>query len=129
VLASVTRVRAARSFLGGTGGTGTIAVTVPTACSHLDTIRFTELPAPLPGCEECLKVGGQWIHLRMCLVCGKLGCCDNSPSRHAAAHFHESGHPLMRSAEPDEEWVWCYVDEVPLVLRHSDAAGERTLDS
>ena len=91
---------------------------MPSACSHLATIRFTELPDPLPGCEECLRVGGQWIHLRMCLVCGKLGCCDNSPSRHATAHFHESGHPLMRSAEPDEEWVWCYVDELPLVLHH-----------
>ncbi len=79
---------------------------------------MTELPEPLLGCEECLKAGGRWMHLRMCTSCGKVGCCDNSPNRHAAAHFHESGHPLIRSAEPDEEWIWCYVDEIPLALAH-----------
>ncbi len=82
-------------------------------CSHLDTIRFTDLPDPLLGCEECLKVPGSWwVHLRMCLECGKVGCCDNSPNKHATKHFHEVGHPLIRSAEPGEEWLWCYADEV-----------------
>ena len=77
---------------------------------------MTDLPEPLLGCEDCLKIDGCWMHLRMCLACEKIGCCDNSPNRHATAHFHESGHALIRSAEPDESWIWCYVDEVPLAL-------------
>lgn len=87
-----------------------------TACSHLDSVRVTELPEPLEGCEECLRTGGWWMHLRMCLTCGKVGCCDQSPNRHATAHFKTSGHPLIRSAEPREDWAWCYVDDVPLAL-------------
>lgn len=82
-----------------------------TGCSHLDSIAVTELPETLE-CEECVKIGSGWVHLRMCLSCGKVGCCDNSPNRHATAHFHETSHPLIRSAEPDEDWLWCYVDEV-----------------
>jgi uncharacterized UBP type Zn finger protein len=85
-------------------------------CSHLDQVRITGLPEPLVGCDECLKAGTRWFHLRMCLTCGKVGCCDNSEGRHATAHFHETGHPLIRSAEPGEEWAWCYVDEVGLTL-------------
>jgi uncharacterized UBP type Zn finger protein len=82
-------------------------------CSHLDTIRFTDLPDPVLGCEECLKTPGSWwVHLRMCLECGKVGCCDQSPNKHATKHFHEVGHPLIRSAEQGEDWLWCYVDEV-----------------
>jgi uncharacterized UBP type Zn finger protein len=88
-----------------------------TTCSHLDLIEVTDLPDPLTGCEECLKLGAPWMHLRMCLTCGKVGCCDNSPNRHATAHFRESGHPLIRSAEPGESWSWCYVDEVGVFLR------------
>ena len=87
-----------------------------TACSHLDSVRVTELPEPLEGCEECLRTGGWWMHLRMCLTGGKVGCCDQSPNRHATAHFKTSGHPLIRSAEPGEDWAWCYVDDVPLAL-------------
>jgi uncharacterized UBP type Zn finger protein len=87
-----------------------------TTCTHLRDVRVTELPQLLEGCEECLEIGGSWVHLRMCLACGKVGCCDNSPNRHATAHFHEQGHPLVRSAEPGEDWVWCYVDELPLLL-------------
>ena len=64
------------------------------------------------GCHECLAVGGQWVHLRRCLQCGHVGCCDSSPGKHATAHFHESDHPLIQSFEPGEEWLWCYVDEV-----------------
>ena len=85
-------------------------------CAHLDEILVTELPPAPLGCEECLKIGSRWMHLRMCLVCGKVGCCDNSPNRHATAHFHETGHPLIRSAEPNEEWAWCYADEMAFVL-------------
>jgi uncharacterized UBP type Zn finger protein len=86
------------------------------ACTHVDTVRVTELPQPLLGCEECLKTGSGWVHLRMCLGCGKVGCCDQSPNKHAAAHFREDGHPLIRSAEPGEDWAWCYVDELALEL-------------
>lgn len=83
-------------------------------CTHLDTIAVTELPEAPLVCEECSKIDGSWMHLRMCLQCGKIGCCDNSPNRHATAHFQETGHPLIRSAEPYEEWSWCYVDEIPV---------------
>jgi uncharacterized UBP type Zn finger protein len=81
-------------------------------CSHLHRIKVIELPAEIAGCEECLKSGDRWVHLRQCMVCGKIGCCDNSPNRHATAHFDESAHPLIRSAEPGENWSWCYIDEV-----------------
>jgi hypothetical protein len=69
-------------------------------CSHLDQVEVTELPEQIAGCEECMKIGGHWLHLRMCLTCGKIGCCDSSPNRHARAHWHADDHPLMRSAEP-----------------------------
>jgi len=91
-------------------------VTGEAACSHLDEVQVTELPDPLRGCEECLKTGDRWLHLRMCEACGKVGCCDSSPNRHATAHYHDSGHPIVRSAEPGEDWSWCYVDEVAFVL-------------
>jgi uncharacterized UBP type Zn finger protein len=89
---------------------------VSTACAHLDAVEVLELPEPLEGCEECLKTGDRWLHLRMCLTCGKVGCCDSSPNKHASAHYREEGHPLVRSAEPGEEWSWCYADEVTLFL-------------
>ena len=85
------------------------------SCSHLDGVLHTELPEPLLGCEECLRAGSWWVHLRMCLACGKVGCCDRSPNKHATAHFHESGHPLVRSAETGEDWSWCYLDEIAFV--------------
>ena len=88
----------------------------PKTCSHLESIAVTELPDRLE-CEECAKIGASWMHLRMCLSCGKVGCCDNSPNRHATGHFRDSGHPLIRSAEPNEDWFWCYVDEVPIFDR------------
>ena len=74
-------------------------------------------PATIPGCEDCLKIGGTWVHLRMCHACGHIGCCDNSPNRHATAHFNASGHPLIRSVEPGEDWSWCYVDELMFRLK------------
>lgn len=86
-------------------------------CSHLYQIALTTLPDPLPGCEECLKKGDHWVHLRMCMTCGKIGCCDSSPKRHASRHARKAGHPIVRSAEPGEDWSWCYVDEVGFVVR------------
>jgi len=64
------------------------------------------------GCHECLQIGGTWVHLRMCLACGHVGCCDQSPNRHATAHFNESAHPAVQTVEPGEDWRWCYSDQV-----------------
>jgi uncharacterized UBP type Zn finger protein len=86
------------------------------SCSHLDQIEVTELPAQIAGCEECLKIDGRWLHLRMCMTCGKIGCCDSSPNRHASKHARADGHPIVRSAEPGEDWSYCFVDEVGFVL-------------
>jgi uncharacterized UBP type Zn finger protein len=83
-------------------------------CAHPDSITAV-LPSG-PGCEECLATGGRWVHLRMCQTCGQVGCCDSSPGRHATAHFRLTGHPLVRSFEPGEDWFWCYVDEVMFEL-------------
>jgi uncharacterized UBP type Zn finger protein len=82
-------------------------------CTHLDEARVLELPDAL-GCEDCLKTGDRWVHLRMCLSCGKVGCCDSSQNRHASRHFREEGHPIVRPAEPGESWWWCYADEVTI---------------
>ncbi|MEW5928067.1 MAG: cation:proton antiporter [Gemmatimonadota bacterium] len=83
------------------------------ACSHLAGIRSV-FPRTPQGCEECLRTGDAWVHLRVCMTCGHVGCCDSSRNRHAAAHFHATRHPVMRSLEPGEDWGWCYVDEVTL---------------
>jgi uncharacterized UBP type Zn finger protein len=83
-------------------------------CTHLDTIHVTELPESVDGCEECLKMGSGWVHLRICLECGHVGCCDDSPNRHATAHANGENHPIIRSIEPGEDWSWCYVDEVAM---------------
>ena len=79
------------------------------ACGHLDQIR--EVTPSAAGCEDCLRTGGWWVHLRLCLICGHVGCCDQSPSRHGTAHWHETGHPIIRSFEPGEDWAWCFADE------------------
>ena len=81
-------------------------------CTHLDQVVHLAPEGAVEGCEDCLRLGTRWVHLRMCQVCGKVGCCDNSPERHATAHFHASGHPIIRSVEPGEDWSWCYVDEL-----------------
>jgi uncharacterized UBP type Zn finger protein len=86
------------------------------SCSHLDQIKVTELPAEIAGCEECLKIGGRWLHLRMCTSCGKIGCCDSSPNQHASKHARADGHPVVRAAAPGEDWSYCFVDEVGFVL-------------
>jgi uncharacterized UBP type Zn finger protein len=85
-------------------------------CTHLDQVEVTELPESVDGCEDCLASGGQWVHLRICLSCGKVGCCDDSPNRHATAHFQASGHAIIRSLEPGELWSWCFADEVVFEL-------------
>jgi uncharacterized UBP type Zn finger protein len=90
-------------------------------CEHLDEIVVTDLPEQIAGCEECLKIGGRWVHLRMCMSCGKIGCCDSSPNRHASRHAREDAHPILRSAEPGEEWCWCAVDEVAFALEGDEA--------
>ena len=87
-----------------------------TTCTHLDQIEVTELPEHIAGCEECLEIGGEWVHLRMCRTCAHIGCCDQSPNRHATAHFHATSHPLIRSAETGEDWSWCFLDEVAFVI-------------
>ena len=91
------------------------------ACSHLEQIRLTTLPASIAGCEECLATGGHWVHLRMCMTCGQIGCCDSSPNRHASRHALQADHPIARSAEPGEDWSWCYLDEVAFVIEPGEA--------
>jgi len=86
-------------------------------CAHLDQIHVVDLQEPVAGCEDCLAIGSTWMHLRMCQSCGKIGCCDSSPNRHASAHARESEHAVVRSAEPGEQWSWCYVDELAFVVR------------
>ncbi|HEX6257779.1 MAG TPA: UBP-type zinc finger domain-containing protein [Euzebyales bacterium] len=101
-------------------------------CTHLADVDADGVaPRPPDGCAECQETGGTWVHLRMCAVCGHVGCCDSSPSRHASAHARHGGHPLVRSYEPGEAWWWCYVDEVafelagrgPLTDRHHAPGG------
>jgi uncharacterized UBP type Zn finger protein len=87
-----------------------------TSCTHLDQVRITQLPEAVEGCEDCLAAGDSWLHLRICLECGKVGCCDDSPNRHARAHAQSSGHPLIRSLEPGETWSWCFEDDTALVI-------------
>ena len=79
-------------------------------CTHLDQIAITQTETHM--CEECIKVGDRWVHLRLCLVCGHVGCCDSSKNKHATRHFQHAGHPLIRSIEPGETWIWCYLDQV-----------------
>jgi hypothetical protein len=86
-------------------------------CSHLDTVSVTELPDHIAGCEDCLRIGSTWVHLRMCESCGHIGCCDSSPNRHARVHANTTEHPIVRSAEPGEDWSYCFVDDVAFVLR------------
>ncbi len=79
-----------------------------TLCEHVQAIR--DVPPSGTGCEECLKTGDSWMHLRLCLVCGHVGCCDSSKNKHATAHFRETRHAIMKSFQPGEDWGWCYVD-------------------
>ena len=81
-------------------------------CSHLGQIR--DVTPSAPGCEECLQMGDRWVHLRLCLICGHVGCCDSSKNKHATRHFRATGDPIVQSLERGEDWAWCYVDEVVL---------------
>jgi uncharacterized UBP type Zn finger protein len=97
---------------------------MPATCDHLDQIHDVS-PSDPGGCTDCLATGDRWVHLRLCLSCGHVGCCDSSPNHHASRHSREAGHAIAASFEPDEDWAWCYVDDValdvsPLHLPHRD---------
>jgi uncharacterized UBP type Zn finger protein len=79
-------------------------------CTDRDLIR--EVTPSGQGCEDCLRIGDTWVHLRLCMICGHVGCCDNSKNKHASKHFHETGHPIVQSFQPGESWMWCYSDEM-----------------
>jgi uncharacterized UBP type Zn finger protein len=79
-------------------------------CPHLAFIQ--DVQPNTQGCEECLKSGSAWVHLRLCRTCGHVGCCDSSPNRHATRHFHATAHPIIQSLEPGESWMWCYPDDL-----------------
>ena len=85
-------------------------MTRPKICAHLSSLGELKT-ARASVCEECVKTGKRWVHLRTCQTCGVTLCCDSSPQRHATAHFHTTAHPVVASAEPGERWLWCYVDE------------------
>ncbi|MBO0719558.1 MAG: UBP-type zinc finger domain-containing protein [Blastocatellia bacterium] len=82
------------------------------SCTHLDQTR-TVLPSAR-GCEDCLRIGDSWVHLRICMTCGHVGCCDSSKNKHATGHFRDTGHPIIKSLEPEDDWAWCYRDEIML---------------
>jgi len=89
---------------------------IAATCSHLDHVRLTELPDAVDGCLDCLAAGSPWCHLRICLECGHVGCCDSSPNRHATKHASETAHPIIRSIQPGEDWSWCYPDQLAMVI-------------
>jgi uncharacterized UBP type Zn finger protein len=80
-------------------------------CEHVETIAIREVDRPQRGCVDCLKIGGRWVHLRVCLSCGHVACCDSSPNRHASAHARKTHHPIVTSAEVGEDWAYCYSDD------------------
>jgi uncharacterized UBP type Zn finger protein len=82
-------------------------------CDHFATIQ--DVTPSAEGCEECLKIGDGWVHLRLCLICGHVGCCDDSKNKHASHHFHETGHAVIVSYEPGEDWIWCYADQIGVI--------------
>ena len=84
----------------------------PKGCTHIDQVMVVSPSAA--GCEECLEIGDEWVHLRLCLTCGHVGCCDNSKNKHATKHHQATQHPMIVSYEPDENWLWCYTDNVYL---------------
>jgi len=111
---------------------------MPELCSHLSNLEKPDRAPVTPsghGCKECLESGSEWVHLRLCMVCGHVGCCDSSPQKHATKHAHRTKHPTIRSYEPGEEWAYCYpddltVDELPMLpgeaaARHYSAPGRR----
>lgn len=93
---------------GSVAATGTAAEPNAAGCEH---VPAGHVEPRGDGCEDCLRTGGEWFHLRLCLMCGHLGCCDRSPGQHATVHYRSTGHAVIRSFEPGETWRWCYVDE------------------
>jgi uncharacterized UBP type Zn finger protein len=89
-------------------------------CQHIAGSNIDMKPKTL-GCGECMKTGDTWVHLRVCLSCGEVSCCDSSKNRHATQHYHNTSHPVMRSMEPGERWMWCYFDEMMVDLDNGDA--------
>jgi len=95
------------------------------SCGHLDHVHHVK--PKTDGCEECLKMGDSWVHLRLCMECGHVGCCDSSKNKQGTKHFHHTKHPIMRSIEPEEDWGWCFVDELMLDFTdpaHPEVASE-----
>jgi len=86
--------------------------TMDSECTHTDQIQ--DVTPSGDGCEECRKIGDTWLHLRLCMTCGHVACCDSSQNKHATKHFHQANHPIMKSFQPGEDWGWCYIDEVML---------------
>jgi hypothetical protein len=89
-------------------------------CTHLDQVVVGR-PEQVPGCEDCLAIGGQWLHLRVCRSCGHVACCDSSPNRHASKHARDAAHPIVTSVEPGEDWSYCYVDDVAFLIADGPA--------
>jgi uncharacterized UBP type Zn finger protein len=96
--------RAARTI--DTGKTVEVSLPPGGGCEHVTKLKAVQ--PRTPGCQECLAEGQAWVHLRVCMTCGHVGCCDSSPNRHASKHFHATDHPVIRSIEPGESWSWCY---------------------
>jgi len=91
-----------------------VAIQVP--CEHVSEVKIHEVARPAAGCEDCLAIGAQWVHLRVCRSCGHVACCDSSPNQHASKHAAASGHPIVSSLEPGEDWSYCYVDDVAFIV-------------
>lgn len=91
-------------------------------CAHLDSVQLTQLPESVEGCEDCLAAGTVWLHLRICLSCGHVGCCDDSPEQHASHHAEDTQHPIIRSLQPGEDWSYCYIENV--VMELTDVHGQ-----
>jgi uncharacterized UBP type Zn finger protein len=113
-------------------------VAVAELCAHLEKLAAPGRDPVKPGgrgCKECLDSGDEWVHLRLCMTCGHVGCCDDSPNKHATKHFHKTRHPTIKPFEPDEEWAYCYLDDLMVdgltslpgeaAARHYSAPGAR----
>lgn len=94
------------------------------SCRHLDQVQ--DVTPSANGCEECLRTGDRWVHLRICMTCGHVGCCDSSLNRHATAHWHATEHPVIRSFERGEDWWWCYADELGFLVPGAQPAPSWT---
>lgn len=81
-------------------------------CKHVNQVDLGKKEGNTEGCEECEKIGDQWVHLRLCLTCGHVGCCDSSKNKHGTKHFQSTNHPIIKSYEPGESWKWCYIDQI-----------------